>query len=278
MHLTPLQTNIFPFLRAIVLSQLTILSPLISCRALTTHLICASPTGPKYAAAIQYNTQSASGVEQRSPHKIHIVSENWLWQSLRLWRRQNEAFYEVLPDSSVNKVVMEITETNERELKEAEEDLQAYTSSCRSSISHCCGGSSSSVVGHKDGECDSSDQLNDIVEVVNTEMSVSLPLHQDQSPQKQLLAQHPRSQAQKYFLLGSASADKSCQAREVLEGLGAVVLTTAGGAYDYRCTHLLLWRFERTEKCLCACASGKVGHMLCIWLLLRCDPIFVLSL
>jgi BRCA1 C Terminus (BRCT) domain len=54
------------------------------------------------------------------------------------------------------------------------------------------------------------------------------------------------------FQFGGGDDEEMTYARSVVESLGGSVVT------DDSCTHLVLWKITRTEKYLCACASGKV--------------------
>lgn len=54
------------------------------------------------------------------------------------------------------------------------------------------------------------------------------------------------------FQFGGGDDEEMAYARSVVESLGGSVVT------DDSCTHLVLWKITRTEKYLCACASGKV--------------------
>jgi BRCA1 C Terminus (BRCT) domain len=54
------------------------------------------------------------------------------------------------------------------------------------------------------------------------------------------------------FQFGGGDDEEMTYARTVVESLGGSVVT------DDSCTHLVLWKITRTEKYLCACASGKV--------------------
>lgn len=56
------------------------------------------------------------------------------------------------------------------------------------------------------------------------------------------------------FQFGGGDDDEITYARTIVESLGGSVVA------DDSCTHLVLWKMTRTEKYLCACASGKVRY------------------
>ena len=56
------------------------------------------------------------------------------------------------------------------------------------------------------------------------------------------------------FQFGGGDDDEITYARTIVESLGGSVVA------DDSCTHLVLWKLTRTEKYLCACASGKVRY------------------
>ena len=56
------------------------------------------------------------------------------------------------------------------------------------------------------------------------------------------------------FQFGGGDDDEITYARTIVESLGGSVVA------DDSCTHLVLWKMTRTEKYLCACASGKVRN------------------
>lgn len=279
-------------------------------RSLTTHLICSSPTGRKYEAAVAHNATIATlssdpNAERYSTRTIRIVSEAWLWECLRQWAWQDESSFEVkLRDVETIFLSAEVVEDlrdNDEQVSttpvpvpviasntinacrtEAPPDVQSSPLNLDSETTHqytigdamavdapllnvdpmrnpsttsrsprqapllspkppvstsvipSCSASSSSMTAPQNSP-------------PSSQTSLSLTLSSSSSPPK------------KIFLLGGGSSSKHENAREVIEGLGGEVITTAGGAYDSQCTHLLLWRFERTEKCMCACAAGKVN-------------------
>lgn len=240
---------------------------LVPCRTLTSHLICASPTGRKYEAALAHN--SAGG----EAHRIQIVTEDWLWQCLRQWRRLDEALFRV------EGAVEEVGETSGG--KEAAgdhvEDAQ---------VKAAAAAAVNIQEGEEEEKCFTQSQHGSSVcsKPANTTASetapepspqTSRPLAPPSPPARPAPVLPPSSPSPSavpvsvthpaplplsdhVFLLGGGSSAKHRAARELIERLGGAVQT----AYHSTCTHLLLWRVERTEKCLCFCAAGKVSHSL----------------
>ena len=310
--------------------------------SLTTHLVCAAPSGNKYGAAVAYNASvpaAATGKLMSSsvasagtpPHKVHLVTEEWLWQSMRAWHAQEEALYAIRGGETVYQTE-DMIAMEEEGGQEGKEQGATTLSQCvptlgadspppspsRAAVvssepsgalapligSTCLGSSSDQLWGghgHGHGHVAvDSFEVRSLEESGLPQVSPASHIPSFLSPalstqtqlqiqlQTQTQAQVSQSQTQtqtqalnesplkqqdtkpkaphqdmKYFMLGTASAEKSSKARAVLERLGAVVLTSEGGAYDTLCTHMLLWRFERTEKCMCACAAGKVSRVAC---------------
>jgi hypothetical protein len=244
----------------------------------------------------------------QSADVIHIVSEDWLWQSLREWRRLDESLFKVGEESN------HVTDTDltiDVAVRDSEQDLtcprvgiidgpidesqlmkegvstNSTNQDVHSQKSSLILDAESIANFANDGEAMDVDAvagaLNsptvDSCPISSPEISAispnlsncssqpisqSLPssaLSPTASQSQSSLVSLSTSLAPKKFLLGGGSSKRHKHAREVIEALGGIVLTTSGGAYDPSCTHLLLWRFERTEKCMCACAAGKVrGH------------------
>ena len=215
------------------------------CSEFTTHLVCAYPSGSKYEAAISYNerVKQIPDNSQQNRRSVHIVNEEWLWQSIWQWQRQDESIYKVVKGDS-----------------EILHNEAIYTNSSVSTNFEITGsvpgddseGGSQCIIMNEQHESstklDTSERMKN--ELENDEKISSMKCH-DAS----LINEGQR----KYFLLSGGSSKKQSHAREILENMGGVVLSTQQGAYNPKCTHLLLWKLERTEKCICACAAGNVS-------------------
>lgn len=233
---------------------------------LVSHLVCASPSGRKYAAARAHNAAASPTPDSTGgiAHRVHIVSEDWLWESLRQWQRQDEALYplqeEAVPEPS----------RGQASSGAAAVDVQTSHSSA----------SASSAAGRNTPVCSDSG--------LGPGADFSPPPYLSKppspgSPTLLLPSLHvasgslkahssPPSHPKKSFLLGGCSDKQLSRARDLLERLGGQVLVSSEGAFDPRCTHLLLWKFARTEKFMCACAAGKVGrHESCAFVTTSCS-------
>lgn len=272
-----------------------------SCSDLTSHLVCAFPGGHKHAAAIAYNattttttadittTPSTLDPLAKPPNRrVHIVSEDWLWQSLRRWERQEEALYAV-PEGATQKEEEEEGDMNveiqcEMDMAVEDEDeaigdispLRSLHTS--SSISQDHTHNQAAVVSfHSPSKPERVTKISVVRGSADDSSALprfplkSVPSHSLSPPPCSVQTQtdtetqtqtqtHEQKQNQKYFMFGTASDKKISKSRAILESLGGVVLPSEGHGYDMQCTHLLLWRFERTEKCMCACAAGKVSR------------------
>jgi hypothetical protein len=65
---------------------------------------------------------------------------------------------------------------------------------------------------------------------------------------------HQINSIKKVFLATGIPSSKRPYVRSVIERLGGTFVY--GDCWDYSCTHIIIGRPNRTEKCLAACASG----------------------
>jgi hypothetical protein len=260
---------------------------------------------------VAYNASQASSPRDsrgQPARQIHIVTEDWLWQSLRLWRRQDERLYEVkttsvtenkasggtegsvgqrsgrsvalcdssepLPDAVDDPFTNDTPPANctrkgDRELEELMINVECSSDEGSNEAMRV---DKTSAIGTlpplvytrspvSPPACTSVSPPASPHNISSSPHNISSSPHISSSPALALPVASspvPPPQKQKLFLLSGGTTDQHNVARNVLERLGGRVLTSQGSAYDPQCTHLLLWSFKRTEKCMCACAAGKV--------------------
>jgi len=173
------------------------------CAGVTTHLVCVQPMNTSTTSEKVVRAKAWEATN----HSVHIVSLEWLLESIINWRRADEAHY-LARDSKSSSNGMKLL--GKRHLGPSR--LPTYSSSAK-------------------------------------------------EPKASFEAKSPGATRKVYLLsskVGAAEArDKIMQCSVAgSEHLVSVVLPVVA-SYDTDCTHLIVDELKRTEKFLCACASGK---------------------
>jgi hypothetical protein len=195
---------------------------------ITTHLICFNNRGEKYEAATRWG-----------PEKIRIVSWTWLLRCL-LCSPTDTQGGGALPTSA----------------SQSQPDFDFYASQAtqlvrlsgkRPQVNSSSQDMGVGREGYPDSEIIGSDQKR---AKCSTAVTAQLPPVESSSSSS--------SSPRRCFLLGGGSdiGFYASSGRTVLEGLGATVVWPLETKFEL-CTHVILWELKRTEKFLCAVASGR---------------------